>query len=200
MSAAGALSRFAVRNLWCGRKLQPFPRTQFGTFVIEPLSRHRLGAVERLYTDLSEGRPLNMQQKIALHLLGSRLCLVANDVQKDEVVAITFFYFNARDRKEGTVHAAFNGIHRAAQGAGLGTFMLQHALENFARSGLAGVSSRVSLSNVSALKTNKKAGFIPVETYFDPFIGEERHYLVCDLSKKQKNRYEEKGHIADGRN
>lgn len=200
LSVAGALSRFAVRNLWCGRALRPFPSTRFGAFVIEPLSAKHFNAAERLYTDLSEGKPLIAQQKIVLRLLGSRLCLVANDVQRGEVVAITFFYFNARDRRERTVHAAFNGIHRNAQGAGLGTFMLKHALENFAHSGLAGVSSRVSLSNPSALKTNKKAGFIPVETYFDSFIGEERHYLVCDLSKQHKDRYEEKGHSADGRN
>lgn len=199
LAVAGVLSRFAMRNLWCGRRVRPFPKAEFGSFVIEPLSQQRLDAVERLYSDLSEGKRLNAQQKLALRLLGPRLCLVASDVQRNDVVAITFFYFNARDRRERTVHAAFNGIHRAAQGAGLGTFMLRHALENFARSGLAGVSSRVSLSNPSALKTNKKAGFVPVETYFDPFIGEERHYLICDLSKYQKDLDEEKGHIADGR-
>lgn len=198
-TVAGSLSRFTVRNLWCGRGLRPFPRTEFGAFVIEPLAQKRLDAVEKLYADLNDGRRLSVQQKIMLRLLGPRLCLVAREVQRDEVVAISFYYFNARDRREHTVHEAFNGVHRSAQGAGLGTFMLRYASENFARSGLAGISSRVSLNNPSALKSTKKAGFVSVETYFDPFLGEDRHYLVCDLSKYQKDLTEEKGHIADGR-
>lgn len=188
-----------MRNLWCARKLRPFPRTEFGAFVIEPLAQKRIDAVEQLYADLNEGKPLNVQQKITLCLLGPRLCLVARNKQWDEVVAVIFFYFNARDWREHTVHLAFIGIHRAAQGAGLGTFMLWHALENFARSGQAGVSSRVSLNNPSSLKSHRKAGFVPVETYFDSSAGEERHYLMCDLDKYQKGVVKQKGHIADGR-
>lgn len=99
------------------------------------------------------------------------------------VAAFTLFYFNARDTREGSIHAGYNGLHPAAQGAGLGTFMLRHALTSYARAGLAGASSRVSISNRAALKANEKAGFLPLETYFDAAAGEERHYLVCALGR-----------------
>jgi GNAT superfamily N-acetyltransferase len=183
---ASSLPLFFARNLWCGRKLAPFPVVRYRAFVVEPLSRKRLAAVDDLYASINAGERLGFPKKALLWLLGPRLCLVACD-DRNDLVAMTLFYFNARDWREDTVHASYNGLRESAQGAGLGTFLLQHALESFARSGLAGASSRVSLNNLAALKTNQKAGFVPVETYFDPLMDEERHYLVCDLRRYKKS-------------
>jgi GNAT superfamily N-acetyltransferase len=179
---AGSLALFFVRNMWCARKIKPFPRVRFGAFMVGPLSRDSIDEADKLYASINGGENLGFQKKALLWLLAPRLCLVARD-EHEEIVAMTLFYFNARDQAEGTVHASYNGMCPAARGAGLGTFLLRHALESFARSGLNGASSRVSLNNPAALQTNGKAGFIPVETYFDPMMGEERHYLVCNLNR-----------------
>jgi GNAT superfamily N-acetyltransferase len=191
--------RHIVRNLWHARRLAPFPATRFGDYLVEPLQPGRFAAAEELYRMLNPGARLGFAQRLVLRLAGSRLCLIARPhpaagtsaagtpaagmpgASSPAVVAFTLFYFNARDIREGTIHAGYNGLHPAAQGAGLGTFMLRHALASHARAGLAGASSRVSTGNRAALKANEKAGFLPLETYFDAAAGEERHYLVCDL-------------------
>lgn len=181
LSRVVSTSTFFARNLWYGRVAIPFPETRFGKFIVNPLSRKHLPDVANLYRTLNGGERLSRQKMAILWLLGSRLCLIASDSDRNEVVGMAIYYFNARDRKQGTVHEGYVGLHEAVRSIGLGTFMRRHALENFARSDLAGVSSRVSLSNIPSLKGSKKLGFIPVETYFDPSIGEERQYLVCDF-------------------
>lgn len=172
---------FILRNLWCGKGVRAFPDATFGRFIIGPLRPADVSGVGALYAALNGGRRLGYDKAIVLRLLGRKLALVAREADGGKPVAVTIFYFNARDRRDRTVHAAYNGLLQSAQGAGLGTFMLRHAMKSFARSDLAGVSSRVSVTNRAALKSNERAGFVPVETYFDPFIGEQRHYLLCDL-------------------
>lgn len=172
---------FFVRNLCCGKDIIPFTAAEFGPFVIEPLSGRYLAAVDDLYAVLNRGARLGLEKTILLRLLGERLCLVARRAGGDELVGMVVYYFNARDRREGTVHEGYIGLREAERGAGLGTFMRRHALENFSRSGLSGVSSRISVGNLASLKSNCRLGFVPVETYFDASMGEERHYLRCDL-------------------
>ena len=172
---------FFIRNLWCGRKIIPFTETNFGPFIIKPLSKKYLPAVVNLYRVLNGGGRLDLQEMAILWLLGSRFCLVALDSGRNEVVGIAIYYFNVRDRKQDTVHEGYIGLREAVRSVGLGTFIRRHALENFALSGLSGMSSRVTVSNLPSLRGNKKLGFIPIETYFDPSIGEERHYLICDF-------------------
>ena len=68
------------------------------------------------------------------------------------------------------------------QGQGLGTAMRKHAISHFEQTGLAGISSRVSLSNAPSLRSNERLGFHIVETYFDPEMAEERAYMIRSLS------------------
>jgi L-amino acid N-acyltransferase YncA len=180
-AAVSSTPLFFARNLYCGIDLNPFTLASFGGFAIEPLSTRHLAAVDDLYAALNRGARLGLQKMALLHLLGSRLCLVARRAGSDEVVGMVVYYFNARDRRDGTVHEGYIGLREADRSGGLGTFMRRHALQNFARSGLRGVSSRISVSNAASLKSNRKLGFVPVETYFDATMGEERHYLICDL-------------------
>jgi hypothetical protein len=178
-----ALVVFFARNMWCAKNILPITVVRYREYLIEPISKENLAAADRLYASLSGGKGFGLKRMALLSLLGSRLGLIARDVKTDQVVGVAFYYFNARDRKEDTVHVGFSGLHEAARSVGLGTFMRRHALMNFALSGLTGVSSRISIDNVASLKVNEKLGFVPVETYFDSSLNEVRHYLICDLRK-----------------
>jgi GNAT superfamily N-acetyltransferase len=189
---------FAVvaRNWWCGRRIRPFAVARFDAFVVEPLSRESLPAVHDLYAGLNGGTRIGLQNRAILRLLGSRLCLVARGIDGKQVLGIVIYYFNSRDRRENTVHEGYIGLRESARGAGLGTFMRRHALENFARSSLSGVSSRISVGNLPSLKGNEKLGFVAVETYFDRAMGDERHYLICDLGLYRESINESHGVIC----
>lgn len=178
---ATSLSLFLARNLWCAKDLTPLTPARCGGLCIEPLSSRYLAAAGELFASLNPGVRLGVQRCAVMRLLGSRLCLVVRQADRPQLVGMSVFYFNARDRREGTVHEGYIGLREAECGKGLGTFMRRHALEHFARCGLAGASSRILAGNLPSLKSNLKLGFVPVETCFDPRAGEEQHYLVCDL-------------------
>jgi hypothetical protein len=184
-SAAYSALIFMARNLCCARDIMPFPSARFGAISVEPLSRKYLAAADDLYAALNSGVRLRLL-RVLLAVFGSRFCLIARRTEGNDVVGIVIYYFNARDRIEDTVHEGYIGLSEAERSAGLGTFMRRHALENFSRSGLAGVSSRISVSNLASLKSNRNLGFVPIETYIDASTGEERHYLVCDLRSNDR--------------
>lgn len=177
-----------IWNIWLGKKIAPITDLRRETFTIRPFVKNELPEVSRLFSLLNGGRRLGLQRWALLWLLGPRLCIVARDDSRGEIVGIAIFYFNERDRKEHTVHEGYIGLVEPVRGHGLASFMLRHALDNFARSGFSGVSSRVSVNNLPALKTNQKLGFIPVETYFDIPMQEDRQYLVCDLKRYKQSR------------
>lgn len=179
-AAVCSIPIFMLRNLYCAKDIMPFSCARFGAIAVEPLSWKHLAATDRLYASLTGGARLRLL-KVLLGAFGSRLCLLARRTDSNEVVGMAVYYFNARDRREGTVHEGYIGLREAERSRGLGTFMRRHALENFSRSGLAGVSSRISAGNLASLKSNRNLGFVPIETYFDASTGEKRHYLVCDL-------------------
>jgi GNAT superfamily N-acetyltransferase len=181
-----AMASFPIglgRNFWCARKISRCPSARFNGFVVRSPTAAELAAVDALYASLTNGVHLGLHGKLMLRLLGAKLCLVALDEQRGDMVGLALFYFNVRDRREDTVHEGYVGLLEKKRGKGLGSFMVRHALQNFARSGLAGISTRISVNNIVSLKMNEAVGFIPVETYYDPRFGEERHYLVCDLRK-----------------
>ncbi len=108
--------------------------------------------------------------------MAPRLCIVAED-QSAGIVAFVFFYFNDRDVRERTVHEGFIGVLPEFQGRGIGTTMRRHAVAHFAGAGLAGMSTRITLSNTASLNPSLKLGFQIVDRYQDSHSAEERAYL-----------------------
>lgn len=182
LRTASMLPKSILRNLWCARRLHPFPVARFENFCVEPLSASNLIAMTRLYASLNN-KPIAPDKKMLLALLGPKLALVVRNGKSGEVVGLAFYYFNARDRLEGTIHVGYSGVIESLRGRGLGTFMRRHALASFATSGLAGVSTRISASNGVSWRVNEKLGFVIVETYFDDELKELRHYMVCGLDR-----------------
>jgi GNAT superfamily N-acetyltransferase len=182
LSAWFAAPVFVIRNLWCCRHIAAFAPTSFAGFAIRPLSAGEVDAVDDFYAAMAGGKRLGRARRIMLRMLGCRLCLIARDAH-GRLAGILVFYFNARDKKEGSVHEAYVGLLEAARGQGLGTFMRRHALRHYAQAGLERVSSRISVNNHISLKANRKLGYESVETYFDSARNAERHYLICKLDR-----------------
>lgn len=97
---------------------------------------------------------------------------------RSRVIGMNMYYFNARDILENTVHGAFVGVSESMAGRGVATTLRKVAMQHFARNGIYGISSRISLDNKASLHSAKKLGYQPVEQYFDPDTNTERYYLV----------------------
>jgi RimJ/RimL family protein N-acetyltransferase len=185
-ASAASSATFILRNLWRGRMLAPFATGSFGDVSIAPYSTSDLPDIASLYVTLTGGRRLDRRMRALLRLGGARFCLVARRRGDDRLIGIALYCFNAHDVALGwddAIHEAYIGLQAPARGLGLGTRMRRHALLHFARSGLACVSSRVSVGNLPSLKGNLKLGFLPVETYFDSAMAEQRQYLICRLDR-----------------
>jgi GNAT superfamily N-acetyltransferase len=155
------------------------PSSKHGSVEIHGMRLRDLGQVCQLYSKLNEGEKLGLLKLLFYSVFGSRMALVAS--QQGTVSGFEFYSFGVRDLEENTVHQSFTGVANAAQGKGLGTAIRKHAIRHFGRTALAGISSRVSLSNVPSLRSNEKLGFHVVERYFDPARQEERVYLIRQL-------------------
>jgi predicted GNAT family acetyltransferase len=181
-ASAASSATFILRNLWHGRRLVSFDTVRIGEISIGPFAKDDLAAIEGLFTTLNLGKPLDFQMRTLLQLQGRKFCLAMRD-GSDRIVGVGFYYFNARDRSNETIHVAYTGLDPSARGCGLGHALRLHALRHFARCGLASASSRISTCNQPSLKGNLTLGFLPVETYFDSAMTEQRQYLICRLDR-----------------
>ncbi|MEX2671077.1 MAG: GNAT family N-acetyltransferase [Phycisphaeraceae bacterium] len=174
---------FTVRNVWCSRSLSPFTATELCGLQVGPMQPSHLGEIELLYRDMTEGEKLNRTLRLLLKMLGRRLCLTAVDPKSGRVVAMGIYYFNERDRIERSVHAGYSMVSPDFRGCGIGTALRRRALEHFQQSGLQGMSSRITLSNVASWKVAQRNGFVVRDHYYDQAMQEQRAYLWCDLSQ-----------------
>ena len=179
---------FLLRNIAAGFQVPKLNEMNHGVFTTRGLRRSELACFLEIYSELNAGAKLGLVRKIIYWLLGERLCVIvigsnSGTDANHEMLGFNMFYFNSRDFEEDTIHSGFIGTKTEARGLGVATAMQQHIFSNFAKTNLKGVSSRISVNNHSSMAVAKKVGLEPVEQYFDESMGEERFYLVCDLSK-----------------
>lgn len=183
IKAALGHGAFLMHNVLLARHLPIFSATSFGGVSVSPCQSQFLMHVGNVYSALNDGRRLSLRNQALLHLAGTRLCLVVTDGSED-VAGMALYYFNARDRREHTVHEGYIGLAPGLRGRGLGTALRKHALAHFSSvPWLKGMSSRVSVSNAPSLNGNLRLGFAPVEEYFDAEMREARCYLVCRFDR-----------------
>lgn len=175
------LIRPIARNIWCARRLAPFTKASAEECALGPVYSCDVDAVLNVYAKVNDSKHLSLKNLLLLRLLSSRICLALRN-RDGAIVGISFYYFNARDRQENSVHEGFTGLLKPYRGRGLGTVVRRHALTHFAKSKLNSVTSRVSLKNVASLKSNQNLGFETVDEYYDCALGERRCYLACDLN------------------
>lgn len=179
---------FMFRNIFAGFKVPKLTEINHDGFTTRGLRRSEVSHLLKTYSALNDGNQLGTIRKIIYWFLGERLCVIAIESNSgaasyDEMLGFNMFYFNFRDFQEGTIHEGFIGVKTEARGLGVATSLRQHIFSNFAKTNLKGVTSRISVNNHSSMAVAKKVGLEPVERYFDENTGEERFYLVCDLSK-----------------
>lgn len=170
--------RFVLRNVFMAIRMPDLPHINEHVVELGPFRRKDLRGVKHLYASCNRGGGLSFERQLVLWLVGGGLCLTVKN-PSGGLVGVSIFYFNDKDRRDGTVHEGFIGLTSEYQSKGLGTRMRRVALEHFKSGGLKGVSSRVSLSNVRSLKGNLNIGYVPVEKYYDNVLAEERYYMVC---------------------
>lgn len=180
-SIAGSVL-FIFLNLRACNKLVPISVNIYNGMVYRGAKdkQDRL-EIYQLYDSFHPGKKLHWSKRLVYRFAGSKLLMTAWDDKERKLVGIDIYYFNPRDISENSVHQGFTGVHPEWQGKKIGTEIRKQALRHFAANGLSAVSSRVSLTNISSLKSNEKLGFKPEESYFDDKLGEERYYLKCDL-------------------
>jgi len=116
-------------------------------------------------------------QVIRLFLHGSQTTFVLVDEGERSLVGIDHFYFNERDIKASTIHEGFIGVLPELRGQGLATELRTCAIEHFRKSGLKGISTRISTGNAASLRSAEKLGFRVIEAYWDDVLDEDRLYL-----------------------
>lgn len=140
----------------------------------------------RLYHNLNGKRELGLALETLYCISGRKAMLVATpDTKygsKGSVIAMNMYYRNDRDFRENTIHEGFIGVSAHFEGRGIATQMRNLAKNHFARAGLSGISTRISISNHASLRSAEKVGFGPVDSYWDEDMCEDRYYMICKLS------------------
>lgn len=169
---------FLLRNFWYTKNMRPVQWVHYKGFAIGPLSNHHVDAALTLYKKLNNEKNLGTAKTLLLKIFGTRLCLAAYN-KDNQLIGISLYYFNARDKKENSIHEGYTGVDPRFQNKGLGTELRRLAASHFFSCGLKAISSRVSADNKASFRSALKLGFEPVETYWDSKLGEKRYYMVC---------------------
>ncbi|WP_108444326.1 GNAT family N-acetyltransferase [Halomonas denitrificans] len=177
-AAGGGLT--LAHNLLAARRHTAMPSQLGAMALIRGMTPDEYDQVLTLYADIHRGRRPDWLKRALCRLAGDRLVMVAvvGKAGCPRVVGMDLFYVTPRDRREGTIHEGFIGVHPDMAGRGVGTALRGAAIAHFAAQGYRGISTRISLDNPASLASATKQGFVPRERYRDPATGDERQYLV----------------------
>jgi len=182
--------QFLRRNIVKCIFLPSISRKMINDIELSGSLKKNLKDIKTLYMNVTKGNKISREKLILYFLFGHKLIVVAKNIDK-EIIGLELYYFNKKDLIEGTIHQGFRGVKQEKQGIGIGTVITSHAIGHFKNAGLSGISSRVSLNNISSLRSNQKLGFHPVEEYYDKKMDEQRYYLICDFKDdfSEKNNF-----------
>ena len=176
---------YIVRNLCYSMKLSSIECSCINDILVTSCNHKLFRHVLNTSKKLSIEQKSNIFNKLILYLLGNKTCFVVCDkLNNHKVIGYSNYYFNKRDVIENTIHRGYIGILPEYHGKGIGQEFDRIIINHFAKNTeLKGISSRVSINNTASYKMHIKSGFVPVERYYDPFMEEEREYMICDLDK-----------------
>lgn len=171
---------FCYRNLRAFKHVSSFESVRDQGFLYRGCRKTDLGRIGEIFWKLNNGARFSVFRRLLYGVIGPRALLV---VEKDgascsDVLGFNMYYVNPRDVRDGTVHEAFIGVLPEASGRGLASMMRSIAVSHYRTFGFNGISTRISLSNASSLRSAERTGFVPVERYMDSRTNEERYYMV----------------------
>lgn len=174
--------QFILENLWATRKLPLIKTVKVGELTIGFPRKNELQEVMNIYQELRSSQSISLANDVIWRLLRRKLVFVAKDL-KNNILGIGLTYFNKRDIEERTLHLAFLGVKVSASNRGIGSMIEQTEVNHFKNTNLLGLSARISLSNIGALRISERNGFVPITKYYDTTMGEERYYLIKMFEK-----------------
>lgn len=177
---------FLGQNLSFFKSMSPFPDYPAKDVFYRGYLYSDRSAMKRLYRDLNGKREPGLALEALYCISGRKAMLVAlsdaNYGPKASVIAMNMYYRNDRDFRDNTIHEGFIGVSALFEGRGIATRMRNLAKNHFARAGLSGISTRISISNHASLRSAEKVGFSPIDSYWDHDMCEHRYYMICRLS------------------
>lgn len=180
-----------IKNVMQAKKLPEVNTHHSNNFSISSYKPKYLKHIMELHEKELNTR-LSYEKKLLLMIIGTRICYIAISNETQQVLGFILFYFNRRDFIEKTIHLGAIAVHRDFQGKKIGSQLLKFSIENLSKSSLIkGISSRISLDNITSLKLHQHFGFNIHTTYFDSNEKKERAYMMYHsgiLTDKQKYR------------
>lgn len=165
------------------RMLPKFARQTEDDLLIEPLSKKDINTIENLFFSLNQGKKLGFVKHCLLWGFGSRCCFLVKN-SNNRIIGFSIYYLNTDDICRNTIHEGFIGVVAEFRNQGIATKMRRYAFNHFAQTPCAGISSRISVSNKSSLKSAEKFRFRVENRYFDEQEKTERIYLIYELDRK----------------
>lgn len=178
--------KFYIRNTVASAGLTPIKPVKLGDLTFRGYEKADYSEVSAILYELNDGASFSGLRKQFYGWRGDRCLVVALRQDHDgstAVIGINMYYFNRRDVVERTIHEAFIGVRLEESGKGVATLMRRLALGHFSRTGLAGVSTRISEDNLASLNSAIRLRFVVVERYEDCASAKNRLYLTRLFTK-----------------
>ncbi|MFO8054477.1 MAG: GNAT family N-acetyltransferase, partial [Bacteroidales bacterium] len=121
---------FLIRNFWYAKNIRRMQLVHYKGFAIGPLLHRHVDAALTLYKKLNNEKNLGTAKTLLLKIFGARLCLAAYN-KDNQIIGISVYYFNARDKKENSIHEGYTGVDPRFQNKGLGTELRRLAASHF---------------------------------------------------------------------
>jgi ribosomal protein S18 acetylase RimI-like enzyme len=169
-----------IRNLWFLRKLSSFPTIDHEGFEFRGVKPGDVLPISRVHA-LVRGRLLPWNRKIALFLVGNRMCLATFRKSDQKVIGFEIFYFNDADPAQKRIHEAYIAVIPEFRSRGLATRMRAIAANHFARAGIAKITTHVKQSNAHSLSSALNLGYVVSGEHVGS-DGEVTHTLILDLN------------------
>lgn len=179
---------FLLRNTAAASRMRNAKGFTLGEIAYRTMQPKDEPPLLQLFYSLNGSGRFSPVRRLVYRLVGEKLMLVAVATVdgQEKIVGMNMYYLNARDVIEGTVHEGFIGVAPEMGGRGIASNLRKMAVSHFAANGFGGISSRISIDNVSSLASAQKLGFQPVEKYYDAAMKQERFYLVCRLPPRTR--------------
>lgn len=172
---------FLLLNFYSFIKLGRIQTFSKNNIQISGLTLDKINEYTHIYEELNYPTKIDFLKKIILKTIGKKCCFIARDLDSNNIIAISLFYFNLKDFYEHSIHEGFIGVIKNYQGRGIATMLRAYTLSHFSNFKIKAISTIIDTNNPASLNSAKKLGFKIQEKYIDNCSNSEKYYLKCNL-------------------